>query len=127
MWRTVAEIAKRAGGNPGHRGLVDPADPPLAEKPRRLVAIEGAGWSMIDDATKAAVHCLLEAMEAAGDEVLRPEDPALAALDAELMQAQAVCYAVIGWENRWLHRPPADMGWTPSAFARPTRWSTPRR
>ena len=50
-------------------------------------------------------------MEAAGVAVLRQvDDPALVALDAELMQAQAVCYAVIGWENRWLHRALADMG-----------------
>ena len=111
MWRTAAEIAKRAGGDPGHRGLAGPAGPPPAEKPRRLVAIEGAGWSTIDGATGAAFHRLLEAVEAAGVAVLRPEDdPALAALDAELMQAQAVCYAVIGWENRWLHRALADMG-----------------
>ena len=111
MWRTAAEIAKRAGGDPGHRGLAGPAGPPPAEKPRRLVAIEGAGWSTIDGATGAAFHRLLEAVEAAGVAVLRQvDDPALAALDAELMQAQAVCYAVIGWENRWLHRALADMG-----------------
>ena len=111
MWRMAAEIAKRAGGDPGHRGLAGPADPPPAEQPRRLLAIEGAGWPMIDDATKEAFGRLLEAVEAAGVAVLRPEDdPVLVALDAELMQAQAICYAVIGWENRWLHRALADMG-----------------
>ena len=111
MWRMAAEIAKRAGGDPGHRGLAGPADPPPPEKPRRLLAIEGAGWSMIDEATKEAFGRLLEGMEAAGIAVLRPEDdPALAALDAELMQASAICYAIIGWENRWLYRALADMG-----------------
>jgi len=111
MWRMAAEIAKRAGGDPGHRGLAGPADPPPPEKPRRLLAIEGAGWSMIDDATKEAFGRLLEGVEAAGVTVLRPAaDPALAALDAELMGASAICYAVIGWEGRWLYRSLADQG-----------------
>ena len=111
MWRVAAEIAKRAGGDPGHRGLSGPADPPPAEKPGRLLAIEGAGWPMLDDASKEAFGRLLEAVEAAGVTVLRPaDDPALAALDAELMGASAVCYAIIGWESRWLYRSLADMG-----------------
>ena len=111
MWRMAAEIAKRAGGDPGHRGLAGPADLPSPEKPRRLLAIEGAGWSMIDDATKEAFGRLLESVEAAGVTVLRPaDDPALAALDAELMGASAICYAVIGWEGRWLYRSLADQG-----------------
>ena len=111
MWRMAAEIAKRAGGDPGHRGLAGPADPPPPEKPRRLLAIEGAGWSMIDDATKEAFGRLLEGVEAAGVTVLRPaDDPVLAALDAELMGASAICYAVIGWEGRWLYRSLADQG-----------------
>ena len=111
MWRVAAEIAKRAGGDPGHRGLAGPADPPPAEKPGRLLAIEGAGWPLLDEATRSAFHRLLEAVEAAGVTVLRPaDDPALAALDAALMGASAICYAIIGWENRWLHRALADMG-----------------
>ncbi|MDE0409097.1 MAG: amidase [Alphaproteobacteria bacterium] len=111
MWRVAAEIAKRAGGDPGHRGLSGPADPPPAEKPGRLLALEGAGWSMIDDTSKEAFHSLLESVEAAGVSVLRPaDDPALAALDAELMGASAVCYAIIGWESRWLYRSLANMG-----------------
>jgi len=111
MWRMAAEIAKRAGGDPGHRGLAGPAGPPPPEKPRRLLAIEGAGWSMIDDATKEAFGRLLEGVEAAGVTVLRPaDDPALAALDAEFMGASAICYAVIGWEGRWLYRSLADQG-----------------
>ncbi len=111
MWRVAAEIAKRAGGDPGHRGLAGPEDPPPAEKPGRLLAIEGAGWSMLDDASKEAFGRLLEAVEAAGVTVLRPaDDPALAALDAELMQASPICYAIIGWEGRWLYRSLADRG-----------------
>ena len=81
------------------------------KSPRRLLAIEGAGWSMLDDATKGAFGRLLEGVAAAGVTVLRPaDDPSLAALDAELSRASAICYAVIGWENRWLHRALADMG-----------------
>ncbi len=111
MWLVAAEIAKRAGGDPGHRSLAGPADPPPAEKPGRLLVIEGAGWPALDDATKEAFGRLVEGVAAAGVTVLRPaDDPVLAALDAELMQASAICYAVIGWENRWLHRALADMG-----------------
>ena len=125
MWRMAAEIAKRAGGDPGHRGLAGPADPPPAEQPRRLLAIEGAGWPMIDDTTKEAFGRLLESVEAAGVAVLRPEDdPVLAALDAELMGASAICYAVIGWENRWLLRALADMG--PDAISFRARGSLKR-
>ena len=90
MWRVAAEIARRAGGDPGHRGLAGPAEPPPAAKPGRLLAIEGAGWPMLDDATKDAFRRLLEVVAAAGVAVLRPEDnPALAALDRELMAASA--------------------------------------
>ncbi len=125
MWRTAAEIARRAGGDPGHRGLAGPAAPPPAERPRRLVAIEGAGWPLLDDRTKTGFGRVLEAVEAAGTVVLRPEDdPALAALDAALMQAQPVCYAIIGWENRWLHRALADLG--PDAISFRARQSLER-
>ncbi len=111
MWLVAAEIAGRAGGDPGHPGLAGPADPPAAARPIRLAAIEGAGWPLLDHAAKEAFGRLLESVEAAGVTVLRPaEAPALAALDAELKRASAICYAIIGWENRWLHRALADMG-----------------
>ena len=125
MWRVAAEIAKRAGGDPGHRGLAGPPDPPPAEKPGRLLALEGAGWSMIDDAAREAFHRLLEGVEAAGVTVLRPaDDPALAALDAVLMQASPICYAIIGWESRWLYRSLADQG--PDAISFRARQSLER-
>ena len=125
MWRVAAEIARRAGGDPGHRALAGPAEPPPAEKPGRLLAIEGAGWPALDDAAKEAFHRLLEAVEAAGVAVLRPaDDPALAALDAELMNASPICYAIIGWESRWLYRALADMG--PDAISFRARQSLER-
>ncbi len=111
MWLTASEIARRVGGDPGHPGLAGPETPPPPERPQRLLALEGAGWPALDDASKEAFHRLLARIADAGVALLRPEDdPALAALDAALARAQAVSYAIIGWEGRWLLRALADLG-----------------
>jgi Asp-tRNA(Asn)/Glu-tRNA(Gln) amidotransferase A subunit family amidase len=102
MWLVAAEIAKRAGGDPGCPGLYGPAAPPEARKPARLAVLHGEGWPRTDAPTKAAFGRVLAALEAAGVALLRPgEDKGLDALEEALAESMALSNAMCAFEMRW--------------------------
>ena len=117
-----AELVVIAGDVFDHPNVTAPPIAAFSKAVRRLgervpgvlVAVAaGARDTPLDPSHQGPLTVLgaLESVEAAGVTVLRPaDDPALAALDAELMGASAICYAVIGWEGRWLYRSLADQG-----------------
>ncbi|MFT6582824.1 MAG: Asp-tRNA(Asn)/Glu-tRNA(Gln) amidotransferase A subunit family amidase [Alphaproteobacteria bacterium] len=105
MWRTAIEIAKRAGGDRGCLGLFGPDQAPAASKPHRLVVLEGDGWAVTDDDSKAGFESILEQLQSAGVEVLRRGDhPYVDALERAVEGAGGTCNAITGWENRWAQR-----------------------
>lgn len=105
MWQTAIEIARRAGGDRGYRGLYGPAQPPAPVKPERLVVLETAGWEILDDPSRAAFETLLERLADAGIILLRRGDNVLVeALEHAIAEAVAIAGAITGWENRWGHR-----------------------
>jgi Asp-tRNA(Asn)/Glu-tRNA(Gln) amidotransferase A subunit family amidase len=105
MWRTAIEIAKRAGGDRGMIGLTGPSAPPAAVKPERLIVVEGQGWPTLDAATKVAFSQFLDALQAAGVELVRRDDnPMVAGLERAIADAGAICSKITAWENRWAQR-----------------------
>lgn len=102
MWLVAAEIAKRAGGDPGYPGLFGPAAPPEARKPARLAVLHGEGWPRTDESTKAAFGRVLAALEAAGVTLIRPgENRLIDALEDALGDAMALSNAMCAFEMRW--------------------------
>jgi Asp-tRNA(Asn)/Glu-tRNA(Gln) amidotransferase A subunit family amidase len=108
-WRVAIEIAARAGGDRGCAGLVGPPSPPLPLRPERLVVMETAGWSGLDDASRAAFEAVLDRLRAAGVAVLRRGDhPSIGAFEAAIAGASAAGGAITAWENRWSQRALVD-------------------
>ena len=102
MWLVAAEIAKRAGGDPGYPGLFGPAAPPEARKPARLAVLHGEGWPRTDESTKAAFGRVLATLEAAGVTLIRPgENRLIDALEDALGDAMALSNAMCAFEMRW--------------------------
>ena len=115
MWRVAIEIAKRSGGDPGHRGLMGPDKAPAPVKPERLIIIETEGWSRVDDTSKKALAVLTKSAEAEGISIIRRADhPAVEALEISIAAATHVCGMITAWENRWalrnlIERAPSDV------------------
>jgi Asp-tRNA(Asn)/Glu-tRNA(Gln) amidotransferase A subunit family amidase len=101
-WVMLREIADRAGGDPGYPGLIGPAVPPSAQKPRRLAVLETPGWAKASPAAKAALEAALEKLAGAGAALIRRGDnPALARAELALERALPVSQQVNTWESRW--------------------------
>ncbi|BBK41520.1 amidase [Allostella vacuolata] len=105
VWVTSIEIVRRAGGDPGRRGLMGPDATPEPVKPGRLIVLETEGWPGVDDATRRGFAMVLEALEKAGVTLLRRRDHAwIEALERAVANGRAVCGGITSWENRWGHR-----------------------
>lgn len=102
MWLVAAEIATRAGGDPGYPGLFGPAAPPEARKPAALAVLHGEGWPLTDAPTRAAFARVVDALREAGVAVMQPgENPALDALEAAVADSMALSTAMCAYEMRW--------------------------
>ncbi|SPU51591.1 amidase [Bordetella trematum] len=102
MWTAAAEIALRAGGDPGHPGLQGPRQPPAAIRPRRLVALETEGWARAEPGARDAFEACLKTLSEQGVRILRRSDSALIeALEQSISQAAGLSLRLISWEQRW--------------------------
>ena len=102
MWTAAAEIAQRAGGDPGHPGLYGPLQAPAARKPARLVALETEGWARAEPQAREAFEATLDALSRQGVSIIRRGDSALVdALERAISQAAPLSLRLISWEQRW--------------------------
>jgi len=102
MWQVAIEIASRAGGDRGCPGLIGPMTTPAAEKPQRLIVLETDGWAAVDAQTKSAFAQVLEALKAAGVELLtRRSSAEVEMLERAIASAGTVANEITAWENRW--------------------------
>ena len=101
-WQVARETAIRAGGDPGWPGLVGPAQPPAAVKPRRLAVLETAGWGVASPAAQAELQDVVARLKRAGIEILtRHSNAAVAALEVAIIAARPLSTGIIAWESRW--------------------------
>lgn len=102
MWRTAIEMGRRCGGDPGQPGLYGPADPPEAQRPRRLIVMETEGWAKLDAKSRLAFESLLDAIRAKGVEIWRRADhPQVEAFEQLVAMGKTVSYAINSFEQRW--------------------------
>lgn len=102
MWQVAIEIVARAGGDRGCPGLMGPMTTPAAEKPQRLIVLETDGWAGLDAPTKSAFAQVLEALRAAGVELLtRRSSAEVEMLERAIANAGTIANEITAWENRW--------------------------
>ncbi len=101
-WVLVREISTRAGGDPGYPGLIGPAEPPRAQKPRRVAILETPGWAKAFPAAKSALEGAVERLGQAGIAVARRKNnSAIDQLEMALLRALPVSQQINTWETRW--------------------------
>jgi len=102
MWQVAVEMARRAGGDPGHPGLYGGVELPPPERPTRLIVMEGQGWDSVDGQAKEGFERLLDALRKAGVQILRRSDNrAIEAFEASIADCMALCRDICGYELRW--------------------------
>ena len=101
-WRVAREISARAGADPGYPGLSGPLEVPAPRKPRRVAALETAGWARAADDAKQALADVRERLQAADIEVLdRTTHDGVAAVEDAITGATPLSRAINAWETRW--------------------------
>jgi Asp-tRNA(Asn)/Glu-tRNA(Gln) amidotransferase A subunit family amidase len=101
-WLVATAIVARAGGDPGYPGVQGPLAPPPASSPRRLALLETAGWAIAAPEARAALETTAAKLAAAGVAIVsRREDPALAALETAIADAEGLVRRINAWEGRW--------------------------
>lgn len=102
MWTVAIEIARRAGGDPGHIALAGPNTLPPAQKPVTLAVMKGDGWKSMDDEAIAVFEQVLAQIESQAVTVLREEsDGDLARFERALTGLTKLNIELTAWENHW--------------------------
>lgn len=102
MWAVVIEIARRAGGDPGHIALAGPGNLPPAQKPVTLAVMKGDGWKSMDGEAVAAFEQVIAQVERHGVAVLRDDsDGDLARFERALTGLTKLNIELTAWENHW--------------------------
>ncbi|QAA94751.1 amidase [Pollutimonas thiosulfatoxidans] len=103
MWQVAIEVAMRAGGDPGHPGLFGTAINPRAERPTRLIVMQGEAWSRVDPLARTGFEKLVDAIRASGVQVLWGDDnPLIRAFEESVADCMALCRDICGYELRWV-------------------------
>ena len=101
MWHVAMEIAKRAGGDPGHPALFGSEHVPEAAKPQQLAVMETEAWKDVDRATREAFERVLEKLRELGVTVMRRSDSAaLESFEHGIAAIRAINSDLCAFENR---------------------------
>ena len=101
-WTVASAIVQRVGGDPGHPGLQGPATLPSPVMPRRLAALETAGWAKASEGAQAAFAGACQRLAALGVTIAgRRDDPAIESFEAAIAEAAPVTFQIGDWEWRW--------------------------
>ena len=102
MWETATEIVSRAGGDPGHRGLVGELAAPQPLKPQTLGIFEPENWDKLDNDSRHAFEQALEKIAASGV-VLKRRDSSSKIKDLEraIAECTALSMRIIAREQYW--------------------------
>nr|WP_245215686.1 amidase [Pararoseomonas baculiformis] len=102
MWHVAAEIAARAGGDPGHPGLGGTLAPPPPRRPARLIVVESEGWEATGAPTREAFADLLRQLADEGVELLRRGDnPLIESFERSILDSVTMSMGLVAFENRW--------------------------
>ena len=102
MWHAAMEIARGAGGDPGHPGLFGPRGVPPPLKPQQLIVMETAGWEGLDAATCAAFERVLDASREQDVSIVRRGDSVMVeAFERGIASIREINTDICAFEMRW--------------------------
>ncbi|GAA3544095.1 amidase [Amycolatopsis ultiminotia] len=102
LWLVAIEIAKRAGGDPGHARLAGPDSPPAAHRPFSLGVLETEGWSTVDERSHKAFEEFVRRLAGTGVPVAaRAGHPGIERFEQSLVGARDTTTTITAWENHW--------------------------
>ena len=109
-WAVVRAIADRAGGDPGHAGLVGDADLTGRAGPRRIALLQSGGWSATTEGARTAFMEAKVRLAATGIEIRgRADDPDIEAVEKAIADSLPLTQAINAWEGRWPLNTYADL------------------
>src|SRR5271155_1326496 len=101
-WLVAVNIAARAGGDPGYRGLQGPSELPSPRRPRVLAVLQTIGWQEAAPAARAAFEAAVARLADAGITLTdRRSDPAIEEVEAAVANAAPLTRTINAWEGRW--------------------------
>ena len=102
MWISTRQIAMRAGGDPGHVGVLGPDTPASPHQPARVAVLRTDGWSRASDSVKATFERKIASLAEKGVGIaVADNDPLIAALEDALVNALDKTWRILVWEMRW--------------------------
>ncbi len=101
-WQMAIEIVTRAGGDPGHPGLMGPMRAPEPETPRAVAFLQTPGLESATSSARAVMDEALEKVRQAGVKIItRKQSHTLAALEEALYETLPLTRNINAWESRW--------------------------
>ncbi len=101
-WTVAREISARAGGDPGHVGILGPLELPSARKPSAVALIETQGRANASEEAWAAILETRERLEKADVRVLdRHNSETVSAVEDAIADALDLSMKINAWEGRW--------------------------
>jgi Asp-tRNA(Asn)/Glu-tRNA(Gln) amidotransferase A subunit family amidase len=101
-WCVALEIARRAGGAPGHNAIAGASGAVVERRPARVARLRTAGYAGLDGATRDVFEGTCERLRRAGIKVLEAKDsPAVLAIESALAQADTTSETIMKFEMRW--------------------------
>jgi len=101
-WLTLRYLAREAGPVPGSYGLTGPEDTPAPQKPKRLLRMYTPGWELADAGVRDAFEGALDALSAAGIEIIEPStNSGLQTIEDDFAQTGWCIAEIAAFEMRW--------------------------
>ena len=101
-WVIAREISARAGGDPGHPGVLGPRELPASVRPRRLAMLRTGGWDNACEAAKAALAAARERLSKAGVEIIDAASSVVVSdVESAIADALNLSRGITAWEGRW--------------------------
>ena len=101
-WQVAIEIVQRAGGDPGHEGIISTPMPPEADMPTTLAFLKTPGWEVASADAREALETALTRLSEAGIAIISAEDDAdVARIEKLLQESLGLTRRINAWESRW--------------------------
>lgn len=102
VWRVASQVSLGIG-SPGY-GFMSGAGEnlPIAVQPQKLIRLYTRGWTELDTDTEEAFDAAIEAMKAAGVEIVsKNDDPRVAAFEAAMERDIDSALDIVAYEMKW--------------------------
>jgi len=101
-WQVAIEIVTRAGGDPGHAGIIGPPLPPEADMPTTVAFLKTPGWDIAVDGARKVLNDALALLSVAGVTIISADtDSDVTRIEKLLPESLPLTRRINAWESRW--------------------------